>query len=104
MKNKEIFNVGIAGYGVVGKRRRQFIDQHPRFKTVAVCDQSFSKPDIISGGVHCMPDYRQLLEETLDVLFVSLPNYLAAEVTIAGLEKNLHVFCEKPPGRDVADI
>jgi len=35
---------------------------------------------------------------------VSLPNYMAAEVTIAGLERGLHVFCEKPPGRDVEDI
>ncbi len=40
----------------------------------------------------------------LDVLFVSLPNYLAAEVTIAGLKKGMHVFCEKPPGRSVKDI
>jgi len=104
MENKKVFNVGIAGYGVVGTRRRQFIDQHPQLKTVAVCDQNFPGPDIMPDGVRCMPDYRQLLEEPLDVLFVSLPNYLAAEVTIAGLEKGLHVFCEKPPGRDVADI
>jgi len=35
---------------------------------------------------------------------VSLPNYLAAAATITGLEKGLHVFCEKPPGRSVQDI
>ena len=33
-----------------------------------------------------------------------LSNDLNADATIAGLEKGLHVFCEKPPGRDVADI
>ncbi len=33
--------VGIAGYGVVGKRRRFYIDQHPELSTVAVCDQYF---------------------------------------------------------------
>ena len=104
MENREVLNVGIAGYGVVGKRRRQFIDQHPRLKTVAVCDQNFSECGVMSDGVRYMPDYRQLLGEPLDVLFVSLPNYMAAEVTIAGLEKGLHVFCEKPPGRDVSDI
>jgi len=104
MKDKKVFNVGIAGYGVVGKRRRQYIDQHPGLKTIAVCDQSFSKSDIMPDRARCMPDYHQLLDEPLDVLFVSLPNYLAAEVTIAGLERGLHVFCEKPPGRDVSDI
>jgi predicted dehydrogenase len=96
--------VGIAGYGVVGKRRRQFIDQHPLLKTVAVCDQFYKGSGILPDGVLFSPDYRRLLDHPLDVLFVSLPNYLAAEVTVAGLEKGLHVFCEKPPGRDVEDV
>jgi predicted dehydrogenase len=96
--------VGIAGFGVVGKRRRQCIDQHSKLKTVAVCDQKFQQPGIMSDGVYYYPDYRQLLKHPLDILFVSLPNYLAADVTIAALEQGLHVFCEKPPGRDVSDI
>lgn len=102
--NEGMLSVGIAGYGVVGKRRRQYIDQHPRLKTVAVCDQKFSKAGVMPDGVRYMPDYRQLLGEPLEILFVSLPNYLAAEVTIAGLERGLHVFCEKPPGRLVRDV
>jgi len=96
--------VGIAGYGVVGKRRRQFIDQHPYLQAVAVCDQYFEGSGSMADGVLFFPHYKQLLNIPLDVLFVSLPNYLAAEVTIAGIEKGLHVFCEKPPGRTVADI
>jgi predicted dehydrogenase len=96
--------VGIAGYGVVGTRRREFIDRNPGFVTVAVCDQKFAAPGNLPDGVRCFSNYRQLLEEPLDVLFVSLPNYLAAEVTMAGLERGLHVFCEKPPGRDVRDV
>jgi predicted dehydrogenase len=101
---RERLRVGIAGYGVVGKRRRHFIDQHPRLQTVAVCDQTFRTPAALTDGVRCYPRYEQLLEEPLDALFVSLPNYLAPEVTIAGLRRGLHVFCEKPPGREVADI
>ena len=104
MKTKVKLSVGIAGYGVVGKRRRQYIDQHPNLKTIAVCDQNFSESGHFPDGVRYMPDYKELLNEELDILFVSLPNYIAAEVTAAALEKGLHVFCEKPPGRDVADI
>lgn len=96
--------VGIAGYGVVGKRRRQFIDQHPRLRTVAVCDQHLSGVTTLPDGVRCLTTYQELLQEPLDVVFISLPNYLAPEVTIAALERGLHVFCEKPPGRDVADV
>jgi len=96
--------VGIAGYGVVGKRRRHFIDQHLRLQTVAVCDQAFPGSGKLPDGVRHYPHYKQLLTDGLDVLFVCLPNYLASEVTIAGIEKGLHVFCEKPPGRDLNDI
>lgn len=96
--------VGIAGYGVVGKLRRRFIDGHPRLKTVAVCDQAFADAGVFPDGVRFMPDYQRLLAEPLDVVFVCVPNYLAPDVTIDGLERGMHVFCEKPPGRDLSDI
>jgi predicted dehydrogenase len=97
-------SVGIAGYGIVGKRRRQYIDQHPYLKTVAVCDQKFSENGTLPDGTLCFKNYQKLLEEPLNILFVSLPNYMAADVTIDGLENDLHVFCEKPPGRNIDDI
>ena len=96
--------VGIAGYGLVGKRRRQFIDLTSDMVTAAVCDQAFKDAGAMPDGVKYFQNYKQLLKEPLDVLFISLPNYFAPEVTIAGLKKGLHVFCEKPPGKDVADI
>lgn len=96
--------VGIAGYGVVGKRRRHFIDKHAAFRTVAVCDRTLSGEGVFEDGVRHYTEYHSLLDEELDVLFVCLPNDLAPEVTIAGLENGLHVFCEKPPGRTVQDI
>jgi predicted dehydrogenase len=100
----EKLKVGIAGYGVVGKRRHQFIDTHPNLKVIAVCDQSYTSSNQNDQGIKCFANYNDLLNENLDILFVCLPNDIAAEVTIAGLEKNLHVFCEKPPGRNVEDI
>jgi predicted dehydrogenase len=96
--------VGIAGYGVVGKRRRHFIDQHPRLQTVAVCDRVFPATGVFDDGVRYYTHYTDLLGESLDVLFVCMTNDIAPEVTIAGLEKGLHVFCEKPPGRDLDDV
>ena len=96
--------VGIAGYGVVGKRRRHFIDLHPHLETIAVCDRTFAGEGLFADGVRHYTHYRRLLEEPLDVLFVCLTNDVAPEVTIAGLERELHVFCEKPPGRDLNDI
>jgi predicted dehydrogenase len=97
-------DIGIAGYGVVGRIRHRFIDQHPQLRVAAVCDRAFSEPAVLEGGVRAYPSYEELLDQRLDALFVCLPTYLAAEVTIAALERGLHVFCEKPPGRDPAEV
>ena len=100
----EKLKVGIAGYGVVGKRRRGVIDALDTMKTVAVSDRVLGGDGVFDDGVRYFDDYRKLLEQDLDVLFVSLSNDINADATIDGLEHDLHVFCEKPPGRDVADI
>lgn len=96
--------VGIAGYGVVGKRRRTFIDQNPHLKTLAVSDVTFGGEGVAEDGIRYFPCFTSLFEQDMDILFVCLPNHLAAEATIAGLDHGLHVFCEKPPGRTVEDI
>ena len=103
MKSPKL-KVGIAGFGVVGPRRREFIDLHPSMKTVAVCDMAFTHDGIFDDGVKFFKDYRDLLNEDLDVLFVCLTHDIAPQVTIAGLKRGFHVFCEKPPGRTVQDI
>lgn len=100
----EKLKVGIAGYGVVGKRRRGVIDSLSAFETAAVCDRTLGGDGVFEDGVRYFDRYEKLLREDLDVLFVCLTNDLNADVTIAGLENGLHVFCEKPPGRDVVDI
>lgn len=96
--------VGIAGYGIVGKRRHVCVDRNPHMRIVAVCDQTFDGEGTLPDGIRYHQNYRRLLAEDLDVLFVCVTNDIAPEVAIAGLDKGLHVFCEKPPGRNVEDI
>src|SRR6266851_2039594 len=96
--------VGIAGFGVVGRRRKDCIDRDPHLRVVAVCDRTLDGEGVFPDGIRYFRDYRRLLTEDLDALLVCMTNDIAAEVTIAGLERNLHVFCEKPPGRSLADV
>lgn len=96
--------VGIAGFGVVGKRRKACADRLPLLEVVAVCDRTFDTTGVFADGVRFYPDYKSLLGEQLDILIVCLTNEIAPEVTIAGLDNGLHVFCEKPPGQNVDDI
>lgn len=97
-------NVGIAGFGLVGKRRKDCVDRHPDLSLVAVCDKALHEGDDLAEGIRCYQDYNRLLKENLDILIVCMTNDIAAEVSIAGLKSGLHVFCEKPPGRNVEDI
>ena len=101
MKKKK---VGIIGYGIVGKRRRQYIDAHPDLETVCVSDVMFDETHSVVDGVKACSDHTELLESDIDAILVSVPNHVAADITIAGIEKGIHVFCEKPPGRTVEDI
>lgn len=93
--------VGIAGYGVVGQRRGLSIQANPDLEIIAVSDIKYGGDGVTSGGIPYHRSYEDLFTYGLDALFVSLPNYLAAEASIAGLQNGLHVFCEKPPGRNV---
>ena len=97
-------NVGIAGYGIVGKRRGECINKNQHLNLVAVCDRNFESPGKLDDGIFYYPTYNELLQHEIDVLFVCLTNDIAAKVTIAGLENGLHVFCEKPPGQNVEQI
>lgn len=99
-----MLKIGIAGYGIVGKRRRACVDRHPEMQVVAVCDQTFEEKGVFSDGVRYYTNYHDLLIEDLDVLIVCLTNDVNPDATIAGLERGLHVFCEKPPGRNLEDI
>jgi predicted dehydrogenase len=98
------FRVGIAGYGIVGKRRRECIEKNPNLELVAVCDRIFEGSGTFEDGIRFFSSYRNMLENSIDILIVCLTNNVAPEVVIAGLEVGAHVFCEKPPGRKVEDI
>jgi predicted dehydrogenase len=96
--------IGIAGYGVVGNRRRFYIDRHPNMQTIAVSDINFKESGKFDDGVQFYNDYDDLFKNNLDALFVSLPTYLAAKATIKGLENGCHVFCEKPPAKNIIEL
>ena len=96
--------VGIAGFGIVGKRRSKCVEKNLDMTLIAVCDQNFKDNGSFEDGTRYYTSYFSLLKENLDVLLVCLTNDIAAEVTQMGLQQGLHVFCEKPPGRTVQDI
>ena len=93
----------IIGMGVVGKRRKHFIEKNKNYELIAVSDITFKK-DSKKNDIYYYKDYKSIKNHKLDCVFVTLPNYLAPVVTGEFLKKNISVFCEKPPGRNINDI
>lgn len=100
----KILTCGIVGYGYMGEIRRAVIERHPeQLKLAGICDTNAAvRAKITNAPVFETLD--SLLAAKPDLVFVCTPNCFSPEVCIKAMDLGLHVFCEKPPGRDVADI
>ena len=70
-----------------------------------MCDKKFKKTISRKNNLNYYKNYKDLLErESLDLVIICMTNDIAPKITIESLKKGLHVFCEKPPGRNIEDI
>lgn len=96
--------VAIIGLGVVGKKRKLFIEKNKNYKLLAASDIRFKK-NFSRKGIKYLKDYNDIFKlKDIDAVFVTLPNYLSAKVTTEALRKNIHVFCEKPPAKNYNEL
>ncbi|TFW34378.1 Gfo/Idh/MocA family protein [Massilia horti] len=101
-----MIRIALIGLGKMGLSHHAIINSHPDAALVAVCDQAGYVLDVLSKytGVRCYTDYRQMLDEALpDAVFIATPSRLHGEMVRAALERNVHVFCEKPFCLDLAE-
>jgi predicted dehydrogenase len=97
--------IAIAGFGIVGKRRYEILSKNKNIEIVAICDRDTEKCLMDRKDISVYSNYIDLLDsESIDAIFISLTNDIAPQATIDSLKRNIHVFCEKPPGRSVSDI
>jgi predicted dehydrogenase len=79
---------------------------HPEAELVAVCDTTGYVLDVLAKytGIKVYSDYQKMMaEEKLDGVLIATPSKFHGEMVRAALERNLHVFCEKPFCLDVAE-
>jgi len=99
-----MLRVAIAGYGTVGKIRHRCINHYPGARVVAVADSTLVTGPISEDVWGYSDPYVMLETVKPDVLFVALPNYLAGNMTADALQYGCHVFCEKPPARNLIEL
>lgn len=94
----------IIGYGYMGQIRRRVVESLPELELVGICDP-YLTPEAIAAPCAYYLDYREAIAAACpDLVFVCTPNRYNPEVCIDALKHGCHVFCEKPPGRNLADI
>src|SRR5688500_13289445 len=93
---------GLLGYGYMGEIRYRNTEAHPALHLVGIADPTPAAK--VPAGVPLYTSHEALVDAGVDALFVCTPNHITPDAVVYGLEHGCHVFSEKPPGRDIADI
>src|SRR6201990_2116546 len=109
MARKDL-NVGLVGYGFMGRTHSNAFLQAPRFFDLsyrpvlkAVCARNADRVKGFAenwGYQSIETDWRELIaRKDIDVIDIASPNNTHAEIAIAAANAGKIVFCEKPLGR-----
>jgi predicted dehydrogenase len=102
----DMIRLAVVGLGKMGLSHYAMINAHPQVKVEAVCDSSSYTLDTLNKytGVRTYTDFNVLLREVdLDAVIIATPSSMHTGMVRAALDKNLHVFCEKPFCLDYVD-
>ncbi len=97
--------IGFIGVGDIMHAHLAALKENPEYKLVAICRRTEDKLRQQAEELGCegYTDYHDLLAAGPDVVLVSLPHGLHAQVTIEALEAGCHVMVEKPMATSVAE-
>jgi len=97
-----MLNVGIIGYGKTGKIRHSILKKIKGVRVTLICDINLKKK---IGLIEVTNDPKKIINNNnIDIVFISVPNYLNAQLTIKSLKNLKNVFCEKPPAMNSKEI
>ncbi|MEI6034654.1 MAG: Gfo/Idh/MocA family oxidoreductase [Verrucomicrobiae bacterium] len=76
-------------------------------EVIAFADAVLERAEAMAGkspGGHAYPGYQELITEAgVDAIIICTPPNLHREISVAALERNLHVLCEKPLAATLED-
>ncbi|HEY8461725.1 MAG TPA: Gfo/Idh/MocA family oxidoreductase [Blastocatellia bacterium] len=112
--SKKQLNIGLIGYGFMGRAHSNAFLQAGRFfdlsyspKLKAVCARNVERAKAFAdnwGYESVETDWRKLVErKDIDLIDIASPNDTHAEIAIAAARAGKMVMCEKPLGRNAAE-
>ena len=111
---KRKLNIGLVGYGLMGRAHSNAFLQATRFFEVpcqpvlkAVCARNLERVKSFAenwGYESVETDWRQLVErKDIDLIDIASPNDTHAEIAIAAAKAGKWLLCEKPLGRNASE-
>ena len=111
---KQKLNIGLVGYGFMGRTHSNAFLQTPRFFDVpfepvlkAVCARNRDRVRAFAsnwGYESAETDWRTLVErKDIDLVDIASPNDTHAEIAVAAARAGKMVMCEKPLGRNAGE-
>ncbi|MDE4193116.1 Gfo/Idh/MocA family protein [Phaeobacter gallaeciensis] len=96
-----MLKIGIIGFGKMGQLRAETLTAIENCEVVAIYDPVL--PENLDYPVAGSID--EIIEnQEIGAVVISVPNFIVKQTTIAALRNGKHVFCEKPPAMDYADV
>lgn len=90
---------GIIGLGKMGISHAGIVGPHPSVDMVAVCDTSHLVLDVFRkfSKANVYTDYKKMISnEKPDFVVIATPTRLHHSMVKYALERDIHIFCEKP--------
>ena len=101
MGANERINVGLIGFGLVGRFHMAALKEQPDVQVTAVCDVHRGRVDqgaaMAGGSVAKYADFRKLLaDKNVDAVYVATPDHWHALLTMMACDAGKDVYVEKP--------
>ncbi len=103
----EQVRVGVIGLGAIGERLIQGFNANKQTVVTAVVDMDKERATKMAeklGRINWYDNHKDMLaKEELDLVYVAVPPKFHHAVTMAVIEKGIHVLCEKPLANSVEE-
>lgn len=96
-----MLNIGIIGYGKMGKIRAHATMASGKASVVKAFDPY---EENFEGIPSAATPEEIIADKSIDAVFICTPNFQNHPLTIAALRSGKHVFCEKPPAFTSAEV
>ena len=97
--------VGIIGFGIMGQIRLKTLkDLSNDYQVVKICEINEENIAKLTDDIPLTSADEIINDPEIGMVFVCTPNYLNKDFVVRSLDAGKHVFAEKPPGRNLAEI